>query len=83
MAFKAVTGIKRQKVKSSQIAEIGYDEKAKVLEVMFVNKGSVYQYHPILHEAYAGLTNAQSIGKYFHQNIKSNTNVEFQPVQKG
>jgi hypothetical protein len=61
----------RQKVSSTQIKEIGYDEKTSTLEIEF-HRGNVYQYHPITKEGYEQMMKAESPGKFFHANIKNN-----------
>ncbi len=79
--------MKWQKVCSSQIAEIGYDEDAQVLGVRFpLKSGGVSEYHydnvpPRVHRA---LVEDKSIGSYFGKNIKGNpaypfTKIENQP----
>lgn len=61
----------RVKVESSQIASVGYDTKAGVLEVEFKADGSVYQYKNMDARTYTALTTAESIGSYFGLHIKS------------
>ena len=61
----------RQPVVSSNVAEVGYDEKIQVLEVMFTN-GSVYQYFDVPQQIYQGLIAASSVGTYLNENIKGN-----------
>jgi len=57
-------------VSSSNVASIGYDADAQVLEVEFVN-GGVYQYTNVPREAFDELQSAASKGSYFSQNIKN------------
>ncbi len=64
----------RNKVVSSNIQSIGYDEKTKVLEVEFYNQ-KVFQYTPIAPEGYQLLLSAESIGSFFNQHIKNNPQV--------
>ncbi|QNH64233.1 KTSC domain-containing protein [Hymenobacter sediminicola] len=59
----------RTRVQSNNIASIGYDEKAEILEVEFRN-GSVYQYYGVPKRIYVGLMNASSHGAYLAQYVK-------------
>lgn len=63
--------MRRQTVISSNIAEIGYDENSRTLEILF-NSGSVYQYFDVPPQIYAELMQAGSIGQYLNANIKGN-----------
>lgn len=66
--------MERTKVVSSQIASIGYEAEKKVLEVEFVGRGgvagSIYHYVDVEPEVHAALMGAESIGKYFNQNLR-------------
>lgn len=59
----------RQPVTSSNLAEIGYDEPRRVLEVLFKN-GSVYQYFDVPPQEHQALMQANSHGQYLNANIK-------------
>ena len=61
--------MERQKVESSNLAEIGYDEETQILEIQF-KKGAVYQYEGVPVEVYGEFLEAESIGKAFSQLIK-------------
>jgi len=61
----------KQKVKSSNIASIGYDEEKKILQVEFIRSG-YYIYSDVSKETYSAFINAPSKGKYFFKNIKGN-----------
>ena len=52
--------MQRVSVVSSNIAFIGYDEEARILEVEFRN-GAVYQYYDVPPAEYAGLIHALSL----------------------
>jgi len=54
------------KVQSSTISEINHN--GKVLIVTFVN-GSEYVYEDVPTKIYEAFVNAESKGKYFHENI--------------
>lgn len=58
-------------VNSSNIYNVGYDKKAKTLEVEF-KSGSTYQYEDVSKKVFNELVHAFSVGKYFHENIKNN-----------
>lgn len=71
--------MERLPVKSSNIKTIGYDEATKTLEIEFTNSG-VYQYKGVPKEIYEGFDKAESIGKYFYANVKSNRTFKFEKV---
>jgi hypothetical protein len=56
-------------VDSSVIAEIGYDEDTKVLEVRFHNE-HVHQYFSVPRSEYEKLMSARSIWSYFTRVIR-------------
>jgi hypothetical protein len=60
--------MKRIPVKSSNIAEVGYDEGTKILEIQF-KSGGVYQYAGVEPYTHADLIGAESIGRFVNQNI--------------
>jgi len=59
----------RVAVESSQIASIGHDQDASVLEIEFKG-GTIYQYQNVGAEVYTALYNADSVGSYFIRVIK-------------
>lgn len=61
--------MRRQPVSSSTVAEVGYDEKQRILEVLFHN-GSVYQYFEVPPQIFTELAQAGSVGQYLNANIK-------------
>ena len=61
--------MRRERVTSSNIAEIGYDEPSRTLEVMF-NNGRIYQYFEVPQQVYRELVGGGSIGKYLNAHIK-------------
>jgi len=71
--------MERIKVVSSNIKSIGYAELTKTLEIEFTKSG-VYQYKDVPKEIYEGFSKAESIGKYFYANIKSNRALKFEKV---
>lgn len=62
--------MERQRVKSANIASIGYDEDKEILEVEFQG-GGVYQFAGVPQTEYQELMTAPSHGKYFAQHIKN------------
>ncbi len=56
-------------VESDVIHAIGYDPEIQLLEIIF-NDGRIYQYRGVPPEVFAGLKQAESKGRYFHENIR-------------
>jgi len=67
--------MKREKVKSSNIASIGYESLKSLLEIEFTT-GSVYQYFNVPQRAWDNIMKAKSKGYYFAQYIKHNFKYE-------
>lgn len=61
--------MKRIPVSSSNLAEIGYDDTTRTLEVLYRNN-SLYQYFDVPKQEYDALKNAASKGQYLSTNIK-------------
>lgn len=61
--------VQRTLVKSSNLASVGYDQAAKILEVEF-NTGGIYQYHNVPENIHSGLMSASSHGSYFDTFVK-------------
>ncbi len=59
----------RQRVSSSNVANVGYDSQSLTLEVGF-HFGGVYQYYRVPISEYRRLVGAASIGSYLHNHIK-------------
>lgn len=59
-----------QQVSSSNIAEVGYDDKVGTVYVRFLN-GTLYIYKGVSQIEYDGLLNAPSLGSYLHRNFKN------------
>ena len=58
------------RVASSVIAEVRYDEEGALLEVLFHN-GRVYRYLDVPPDEYESLIHAESVGRYFNQEIRT------------
>ena len=72
-----------QSVKSSQIAAVGYDASSETLAIQFhtgVERGIVYHYAPVPSGMYYSLLGAESIGRFFGQQIKGNDAITFTKV---
>ncbi len=61
--------VKMQAVESSNILEVGYDENAEVLYITF-KSGDTYTYDMVPVHVYEEMLSAESVGKYFHKNIR-------------
>jgi hypothetical protein len=61
--------IGRKEVTSSNLASVGYDARAKVLEVEF-RSGAIYRYRDVPAEIHAELMSAESKGQYFVRRIR-------------
>ena len=60
-----------QSVDSSQIGQVGYDPQSLTLRIKY-NSGGVYDYAGVPQAKYDALMNAESLGKYFHGEIRGN-----------
>lgn len=58
------------RVASSVIAEVTYDGNRSLLEVLF-HTGRIYRYLGVPPEEYEALLAADSIGRYFNQEIRT------------
>lgn len=56
------------KVNSSMLYAVGYDPKAKILEVVF-SKGKIWRYYDVPQNVYAGLLTTRSVGSYMNNQI--------------
>src|SRR5690606_35438544 len=63
------SGIKRIPIASSNIAAVGYDKKAQILEIEF-HHGAIYQYVDVPEKVYEELMSSPSQGAYFMNEIK-------------
>ncbi len=62
-------GIKRIPVASSNIASVGYDKNAHILEIEF-HHGAIYQYVDVPERVFEELMSSPAIGAYFMNEIK-------------
>ena len=63
--------MRRQAVSSSNVAEVGYDEGQRTLEVLF-HSGAIYQYFEVPPQIFTELLQTSSVGKYLNTNVKGN-----------
>ena len=56
-------------VNSSYLYAVGYDPATKILEIEFKDN-TVVDYSNVPQSTYDGMMQAQSVGKYFHRNVK-------------
>ena len=63
--------MKRLNVTSNAFRTVAYDKERQRLEIEFHN-GRRYEYHGISPGTHYNLINADSIGTFFHRNIKLN-----------
>jgi len=61
--------VERRKVSSSKIRSVGYDERARVLEVEH-SDGSVYQYTGVSQEVHRRLMAAPSIVSFYQDRVE-------------
>lgn len=61
--------MKRERVESSIIRSVGYDEQKETLEVEF-NSGSIYDYDKVPRQEYEEMMSAPSHGAYFNTHIR-------------
>lgn len=54
---------------SSMISEYSYDDETQTLEVTFA-KGGTYSYSGVQEEVFQAMKSADSVGRFFLQNIK-------------
>lgn len=59
----------RRVIESSVLAEVGYDQKRRLLEVKLVS-GAVYQYLDVPAREFMALLAAESAGRHYNANIK-------------
>lgn len=60
----------RERVESSSIASVGYDEELSVLEVEF-HHGGVYRYGMVPSSVYRDLVTADSLGRFFNASVRN------------
>ena len=63
-------GMYRQRVDSSAVVSVGYDQKRRLLEVE-IDGGAIYQYLDVPAREYFALVSADSVGRYYNQRIKA------------
>lgn len=61
--------MRRQRVDSSAISSVGYDERSSTLEVEF-RSGAVYDYHDVPPKVWKALLGAPSKGRFFSRSLR-------------
>ncbi len=61
--------MERRKVNSSKIRSVGYDERARMLEVEH-NDGSIYQYSGVSNEVYRRMMSAPTIASFYQDRVE-------------
>lgn len=69
VSIKSSSGIRRTPVASSNIAAVGYDKEAHILEIEF-HYGAIYQYKDVPEKVYEDLINSPAMGAYLMNEIK-------------
>ena len=67
----------RQKVKSSQIASVGWT--GDTMEVEF-HQGGVFRYPGVPRHVYEGMMKSPSVGSYFHTHVKTAKRADGKPL---
>ena len=57
-------------VESSNIEAVGYDDATRSLTVKFKN-GTTFRYDDVEPEHYENMISADSVGSYFHKNVRN------------
>ncbi|WP_340010265.1 KTSC domain-containing protein [Paenibacillus sp. FSL H7-0690] len=63
--------MEREYINSTMISSIGYDYDSAILEVEFKSNHHVWNYYDVPSYVYDQFRIAESLGKYFHSNIKN------------
>ncbi len=61
--------MQRKSVVSSTVISVGYDSATQTLEMEFLG-GKVYQYAAVPQKIYDAMMQSQSVGAYFHKEVK-------------
>ena len=61
--------MKMEKVKSSNIKAVGFDELKMLLRVFFFS-GGTYEYKDVPRKVWMDFVKSKSLGKYFFRNIR-------------
>lgn len=69
-AVNAPKQIEMRPVKSSNLAEVGYDASTETLKVKF-KSGLTYTYSGVPYTVYYAFSKAASLGSYFYYNIRT------------
>ena len=62
--------MRRQYVRSSVFKSVGYNPDAEVLELEFIESGSIWQYHGVAPAVYEKFIHSDSLGHIFSTEIR-------------
>lgn len=62
--------IVRQGITSSNLKEVGYDERRQTLEVEFLHLGEIYRYYAISLDMFNAMLSASTPGQFFYHFIR-------------
>jgi hypothetical protein len=68
---KKVAEVIKQRVDSSNLDEVEYDDETLILRITFKNGGR-YEYYGVPKDVYEGLMGAESKGSWFYYNVRNN-----------
>lgn len=72
--------VKMTPVESSNIKSFHYGSIRKILRIEF-HSGKTYEYYPVPSELVNGFINAESKGKFFHENFRNNPSINCNPLE--
>lgn len=75
-----VNKVEMRIVESSHISSIGYDGKERTLFIKF-KSNHTWKYHPVTADGYREMLRSDSVGSYFHKNIKNNSTLKAEEVK--
>lgn len=59
----------RTPVRSSNVAEVGYEQESLILEVVF-HDGSIYHYFDVPQTIFEQMIGSESVGRFLNEHIK-------------
>ncbi len=63
--------MERNYIDSSMITSMGYDSSLGILEIEFKTNAAVWQYSDVPEYVWYEMQSTESVGKYFHANIRA------------
>lgn len=62
--------IEWKKIRSSAIIKVGYDSDRNIMLIDFEGSEPQYTYYQVPKKVFQKFVSAESVGRYYHQNIK-------------